>query len=132
VYVKHAGDCSIRVMAQPTQEISPFELREQQEAKTVRDDAARLHHDSQVDDLKFVMGNKQGRRFVHRLLQECGVFRSVFHTEPVVMAFNEGGRNMGLKLFAEIHEHCPARYAEMIKEHKEHGRRSNNAGDRKP
>lgn len=106
------------------QEISPFDLDRQQEAKAQADDAARLQRQIEVDDLKFVMGHRQGRRFVWRQLESYGVFRSSFSTDPVVMAFNEGGRNLGLKLIAEIHQHCPDRYAEMTKEQIEHGKRS--------
>lgn len=113
-----------------TQEISPFDLHEQQEAKAQADDAARLQRQVEVDDLKFVMGHKQGRRFVWRQLHSYGVFRSSFSTDPVVMAFNEGGRNHGLKLIAEIHQHCPERYAEMMKEQTEHGKRNSSRNNR--
>lgn len=98
------------------QEISPFELNEQQEAEALTDDAARLLRQIEVDDLKFIMGHKQGRRYVWRQLGRYGVFRSTFNTEPLLMAFKEGARNHGLQLIADIHQHCPERYAEMQKE----------------
>jgi hypothetical protein len=108
-----------------TQEISPFDLNEQEEAKALRADATRLQTQIEVDDLKFVMGHKQGRRYVWRQLEKHGVFRSSFSSDPLLMAFKEGARNDGLKLMAEILEHCPKQYAEMLKEHKEHGKRRN-------
>jgi hypothetical protein len=35
------------------------------------------------------------------------------------MAFNEGTRNEGLRLLAQLTEHCLDRYSEMLKEQKE-------------
>jgi hypothetical protein len=69
-----------------------------------------------VEDTKWLMSSKRGRRVVNRLLQQAGVFRSSFHTNALQMSFNEGNRNGGLILLADITENCPDRYAEMIEE----------------
>ncbi|OZI58715.1 Bbp19 family protein [Bordetella genomosp. 1] len=77
------------------------------------------------DDLKWLMANRRGRRIVWRLLEQAGVFRSVFSTNAMEMAFKEGNRNGGLQLMSLVLGTCPERYAEMLTEH-----RTND--DRKP
>lgn len=73
----------------------------------------------ETDDLKWLMSNKRGRRFVYRLLERAGVWRLSFNTNALTMAFNEGTRNEGLWLLAQITLHCPDRHAEMLKEQKQ-------------
>ncbi len=73
----------------------------------------------EIDDMKWLMSNKRGRRFVARLLERAGVWRLSFNTNALTMAFNEGTRNEGLRLLAQITAHCPDRYTEMLKESKE-------------
>lgn len=108
----------------------PFDLSAQADAKSQQDDAARLKRQIEVDDLKWLMGHRQGRRYVWRQLQNYGVFRLSFDSDPLVMAFKEGARNHGLKLLADIHEHCPERYAEMTREVRDARRRSTSSSDR--
>ena len=74
---------------------------------------------SEVEDVKWLMSSKRGRRIIYRQLANAGVFRVSFHTNALQMAFNEGGRNQGLSLLAQVTEHCPDRYAELIQEAKE-------------
>ena len=74
---------------------------------------------SEIDDLKWLMSSKRGRRIVHRQLASAGVYRISFHTNALQMAFNEGGRNQGLSLLALATEHCPERYADMLAEAKD-------------
>jgi hypothetical protein len=70
-----------------------------------------------LGDLKWVMSNKRGRRFVFDRLEQAGVFRLSFSTDPYVTAFNEGKRNDGLQLLAQLHGHAPESYALMLSEH---------------
>lgn len=69
-----------------------------------------------LDDVKFILSTTQGRRFIWRLISLCGVYRSSF-TGNSTTFFNEGGRNIGLQLVADIHNVDPDAYASMIKEH---------------
>lgn len=80
---------------------------------------AQLAAQSEIDDIKWLMGSKRGRRVVHRQLVSAGVFRISFHTNALQMAFNEGNRNLGNQLLALITEHCPDRYAELLTEAKD-------------
>ena len=69
----------------------------------------------EVEDFKWLMAHKQGRRFVWRLLAEAGVYRTSF-TGNSTTFFNEGKRNLGLLLVGEIHELTPDAYGLMLKE----------------
>jgi len=102
-----------------TTENNPFDLVGQ--ARNDANNAAeeRLLRDKEISDLGFVMGSKQGRRFMQRLLSGAGLWRSVFSNDPVVMAFNEGNRNLGLKMLSDLVEACPEKYFEMLKEHQD-------------
>ena len=71
-----------------------------------------------VADFKWIMSNKRGRRFIWSLLVRAGVFRLSFTGEPLQMAFNEGQRNEGLRVWPLVQEHTPEAYSLMISEHK--------------
>jgi len=89
----------------------------------------RVDRDREIADLKWLMGHEEGRRIAWGLLGRAGVFRTSFSPDGLQMAFNEGNRNLGVYLLAEINEHCPRRYMEMIKEQKENGHRSKRAAN---
>ena len=71
----------------------------------------------QVEDVKLIMSTKEGRRFMWRLLDFSGVYRTSF-TGNSETFFKEGSRNVGLMLLNEIHEHCPESFITMLKEAK--------------
>jgi hypothetical protein len=73
----------------------------------------------EIEDLKWLMAHKPGRRFMWRLLEMAGVYRTSFHTSGSVTAFNEGQRNVGLRYVAEIQELTPDNYLAMLKERNE-------------
>lgn len=79
---------------------------------------ARRQFDAQteVDDLKWLLSNKRGRRIAARILERAGVWRLSFSPNALTMAFNEGGRNVGLGLLAQITQHCPEKHIEILKE----------------
>lgn len=100
-------------------QFDPLDLRSQEDAQLLAEERARLALRIEVDDLKWLMSDKRGRRFAHRLLERAGVWRSSFNTNALAMAFAEGQRNEGLRLLAHIQSHCPDRGTEMLKESKE-------------
>lgn len=102
----------------------PLDIAAQEQAKGERDELERVKRLIEIEDFKWLMAYKPGRRFIWRLLEKHGVFRSSFRTEPLEMAFLEGQRNDGLNLLADIHEHTPDRYIEMLKEQKDARTRS--------
>ena len=96
--------------------ISPTDLHAQQQTREEAERRAKAERETQAENLKAVMGTRQGRRFVRRLLERAGVYRSSFNQDALSMAFAEGGRNTGLVLLAEIQRDCPELYMRMLEE----------------
>lgn len=94
------------------QDRDPYDAQDLTDSSESARDAA----DLEISDLKWLMSNKRGRRFVFRLLERAGVWRLSFSTNALSMAFNEGARNEGLRLIAMLSQHCADRYSEMLKE----------------
>lgn len=65
-----------------------------------------------------VMATPDGRRYLWWLLERCGVFKSSFTGDHATF-FNEGQRNVGLAVMADIHAACPELYAVMLHEAQE-------------
>ena len=84
----------------------------QKKRKADRSENARLNA------FKAVMNTRDGRRTIWWLLEQCGVFRSSF-TGTESTFFNEGQRNVGLILIADINAICPEQYLVMLTEAKE-------------
>jgi hypothetical protein len=78
----------------------------------------KLERDLQIDDMKFILSTPQGRRLVWRYLEFCGIFRSIWHPSAEIH-FNEGMRNVGLRLITDIEEANPDALVLMMKEAKE-------------
>jgi len=68
-----------------------------------------------VNDLKWLMGHRPGRRIVADLLQRTGQETSSF-TGNSGTFFNEGVRSVGLTLLSEVKTHCFDAYLQMLKE----------------
>ena len=95
----------------------PFENIRAQEASTEKAKArAKQKAYEDLEDIKWLMGGKRGRRILFGLLERAGVWRLSFHTNALQMAFNEGVRNEGLALLAKIQSHCPELQPLMLKE----------------
>jgi hypothetical protein len=71
------------------------------------------------DAIKSVMAYRVGRRFVWALLSECGLLRTSFTGEALSMAFNEGQRNVAIRLMDQLDAICPDLVLTMTKEAKE-------------
>lgn len=94
----------------------PLDIKGQDKAKADKDALDRIVRESEESDVRWLMGNKRGRRILWRLLDQAGVFRSSFNTNALSMSFAEGNRNYGLRTLAMIHSLCPEHYSTMIKE----------------
>lgn len=94
----------------------PLDIKGQDKAKADKDALDRIARESEESDVRWLMGNKRGRRILWRLLDQAGVFRSSFNTNALSMSFAEGNRNYGLRTLAMIHSLCPEHYSTMIKE----------------
>lgn len=86
---------------------------------TTQDEELAEARRKEVEDIKWLMAHKAGRRFMWRVLEKAGVYRSSFNNSGSITAFNEGQRNIGLMLVAEIQDVTPDQYLAMIKERNE-------------
>jgi hypothetical protein len=82
-------------------------------------EAARLARAREMDDFKWLMGHKQGRRIMWRMLDMTGVFRNPHIPGTDDVLFRCGMQNVGQQLMTEIHTICPEHYPTMTKEHVE-------------
>lgn len=78
----------------------------------------KLSREKELNDLRFLLSTDQGRRFVWRYLEICGVYKSSF-TGSSETFFLEGQRNIGLKLIADIMDADPEAYIKMQKQNRE-------------
>lgn len=95
----------------------PHDLAEAQAQQEARELEEKLAREQEVNDLKNVMSDKSGRRFVWSLLEKTGLYRSSM-TGNSQTFFLEGQRNIGLMLIAQINEHCLDEYALMLAENR--------------
>jgi len=69
------------------------------------------------DDLRVVMKTAAGRRVVHALLHESGVFRrSMAPGDSHLTAFHEGQRAIGLAVHDDVREACFDLFMDMLRE----------------
>lgn len=97
-------------------EFDPMDQDAQQEQQAETAKAAELAQLEIEKDFHWLMGAKQGRRIVWRMLAEAGVFHSGFDPDPCTHAFKAGRRDAGLKLLGQINSLCPDLYTTMMKE----------------
>lgn len=86
------------------------------EQKRLREAAEANARKTFVEDLRWVMSSPKGRRFMWWLIGLAGVYRPSFNNSGSVTAFNEGQRNVGLALLAQISEHCHGEFLRMQEE----------------
>jgi hypothetical protein len=94
----------------------PFDIYALDEAEADRKARTARELEDEIGDLKWLMSNKRGRRVVWRLLEKAGLYRSSFNNSGSITAFNEGQRNVGLRLMALIHTHCAEQYMTLLQE----------------
>lgn len=87
--------------------------RENQEAELEE----RMAREREVADLRNLMSTPSGRRFMWRLLDKAGIFKSSM-TGNSQTFFLEGQRNIGLFLMAQVNEHCLDEYVLMLTENR--------------
>lgn len=65
--------------------------------------------------IEYLMNDALGREYVWGLLAECGIYRSSWHDSSLIH-FNEGRRDVGLRILDEIMRRCPKQYLAMQSE----------------
>ena len=94
----------------------PIDTESQEQQAREAAQASERKQRQAVEDLKWQLAHKPGRRQAWRLLSSTGVFRNPFHQESAISAFNAGQMNVGQKLLADIMTHCPDAFTLMLKE----------------
>lgn len=98
--------------------VDPTDTYAQERAAEAQEAGARAHRERELNDLRWLLAHPQGRRVVSRLLDRAGVYRSSFNTSGSVMAFNEGKRDAGLFLMAELTDASPEGLMKVLNEYK--------------
>lgn len=101
-----------------TTDKDPTDLNRLEREAAAEELQARERRRKELDDLRWWLGHPQGRRLISRLLEHTGIFRSSFNHSGSVMAFNEGRRDVGLFLTAELTEASADGYMKVLKEYK--------------
>ena len=83
----------------------------------------KFNNNQELLDMRFILSTQQGRRFVWKNLTRAGIFQTSF-TGNSTTFFNEGKRDIGLKMLADVMEASPDSYVAMIRESKQ-GENSN-------
>lgn len=81
-------------------------------------DREKLGRDRDLEDLRFVLSSRQGRRFYWRYMAVCGVFTQSF-TGNSETFFKEGKRAIGLRLLEDLNDAAPEAYVLMLGESKD-------------
>jgi hypothetical protein len=93
---------------------------EQTVAKENRKFGQRLRE--RQDFLREILRRKDGREWLYGLLEVCHVYQVNLNTNPHLLYFSEGERNIGTIILAEIVAAEPASYVKMLEEHNPHAR----------
>lgn len=73
-------------------------------------------HERLLSDVRGLVSSPGGRRAAWHVLSVCRPMHSSFNTDPLVMAFNEGRRSVGLFFMDLIMEAKPEAYDQMRRE----------------
>lgn len=71
------------------------------------------------EDFKAVASTVAGRRFIRRVISECGVYQSSFNSDSAVSAFKEGRRSIGLWMLT-LFDEIPDTYLQLLTEKTSH------------
>lgn len=96
------------------------------ESQARADQTIRVQLDAEAerDELLWLMSDKRGRRFMHRLLTRSGLYLSSFTGDALSMAFQEGLKQEGRHQMNQITRHCLQRFIEMQQEARTNERRN--------
>lgn len=81
---------------------------------------AKQKEQQRLRGLKGLLDSADGRVWLWDLLGQCGVFRLSFSgVSTHQTSFNEGQRNVGLRVQADLVAHFPAEFVGLMNEHRE-------------
>lgn len=68
---------------------------------------------------RWLLADRKGRGLAWWLLQEAGIYRTSFAGDAATTAFQEGRRDIGLKVLHRLHDAAPEAYAQMLNEQRD-------------
>ena len=86
---------------------NPFENESKKKESKVNHDALAVRN---------IMINENGRAYMWKHLQSCGIFESIFNPDPIQHAYNAGVREAGLRIKRDLELYESDYYIKMIKE----------------
>jgi hypothetical protein len=54
--------------------------------------------------------------YVHEILSNAHIFSTSFSPDTSLMCFAEGERSFGLRFLADVMDHCPEQFIQMMRE----------------
>lgn len=102
-------------------ELEPYDTGEETQVKQKKT-KAQLNREREIEALRNILSTYDGRAFLWRLLEECGIYTSSF-TGNSTTFFNEGKRHVGLWTLNEIMDVNPNLYQQMRVEAVERNKR---------
>lgn len=77
---------------------------------------AKILAERRLNGLKQIMASADGRAWMWDFLSRCGLFAVLFSGHANRDAFDNGMRNAGMPVFADIQKNCMNEYLTMVKE----------------
>lgn len=99
-------------------DFNPTDLAALDEQRAAAKEQSRFEAAAELDDIRWLMSGKRGRRIMWRLLGDARLYQQSFDGNANWSIFNEGKRSIALKLMAQIHsiEGGAESYAVMVNE----------------
>lgn len=85
------------------EDFNPTDLTAIEEARSTAKEQSRFELAVELDDIKWLMSSRRGRRFMWRLLGDAGLYQQSFDGNTNWSIFKEGKRSIALRLMAQIH-----------------------------
>jgi len=85
---------------------------------------SQLERKTAEEDLKWVLSDPRGRRYLWKLLESFHIYQSSFAQDGSFMAYLEGERNAGLRILNELQSVAPESYILMLQERIKNDRHS--------
>lgn len=101
-------------------DFNPTDLTALDEQRSTAKEQSRFDAAVELEDVRWLMSSKRGRRFMWRLLGDAGLYQQSFDGNTNWSIFKEGKRSIALRLMASIHliDDGAALYAAMANEAK--------------
>jgi hypothetical protein len=99
-------------------DFNPTDLAALDEQRASAKEQSKFEAAVELDDIRWLMSSKRGRRLMWRLLGDARLYQQSFDGNANWSIFNEGKRSIALKLMAQIHtiEGGLGLYAQMANE----------------